>query len=216
MTRSIMLDPVTPVPNITRNAPSVNFRRILLDDAREKKEFDIGVSNVFWAIRASDGTATLSVHFNSQHANPLPVQNGLSMVGFTYNKIYITNTAQAGKWIDIIYFNDLDGRFNIQNFGGVFQSVELVVPATLTSTADVTIATVSTDSIIASNVNRKEVIIKNLSSTVTLRIGDSNTGATRGQPLEPLETLVLSTTAQVYGYNPDGAGSDVSVLEIEA
>lgn len=68
--------------------------------------------------------------------------------------------------------------------------------------------------IIAANANRQTLYITNLSVTNTLRVGSSNAGASRGQPVFPQQTIALvNFDGALYGY-ADGANIDVSIMEI--
>lgn len=93
--------------------------------------------------------------------------------------------------------------------------VTLTTPATIASTADVSLAATATTQIKAANTDRREIIISNLSTnTQTMRIGESSAGASRGVELAPGASITLQTTAAVYGYNPGGSAESVGVLEV--
>lgn len=93
--------------------------------------------------------------------------------------------------------------------------VSVIAPTGLSDVADVALAATATTLIAAANSTRREIIITNLSTdTQTLRIGTINAGAARGTPLAPGATLILSTTAAVYGYNPGAAPQSVAVSEV--
>ncbi|PRZ48007.1 hypothetical protein [Tritonibacter scottomollicae] len=64
------------------------------------------------------------------------------------------------------------------------------------------------------DLRRQELLLRNLSDTddVWLR-GDANTTA-GGHLLKASEGAVLSTSAAVYAYNPNGSGVDLSALSI--
>lgn len=69
--------------------------------------------------------------------------------------------------------------------------------------------------ILAQNLNRKSVILKNLSSMGAVWIGDSDvSGAGRGYPLNPNGEIELHTTAAIYAHNTSGIDCDVSILEV--
>lgn len=81
------------------------------------------------------------------------------------------------------------------------------------SVADVTLAATATTQILPTLTSRLCALICNKKgNTQTLRIGDSNAGATRGVELPPGATISIETTEAIYGYNPGGAGEDVNVV----
>jgi len=47
-----------------------------------------------------------------------------------------------------------------------------------------------------------------------VRIGTTGVAAATGYPLEPGETLVISTTAAISGYNADAAAQNIHVLPL--
>lgn len=88
--------------------------------------------------------------------------------------------------------------------------------STLSSAADDSIAATSTELVLASNTNRKEALITNLSSNAgNIRVGDSNAGASRGVEVSPGQTVTLSTTAAIYVYNEGTSAQSVGLLEVE-
>lgn len=127
-----------------------------------------------------------------------------------FKSVRIRNESGASNTIklQIGFTNIRDGRLGIT--GGIS-----IAPAdTLVTVADVSIATVTTALIVALNTDRRAVEVTNLSALVTLRIGDSNAGATRGAELAPGETRLFETSAALYGYNPSGAAVTVGVMEL--
>lgn len=97
----------------------------------------------------------------------------------------------------------------------IANDVDVSKGTTLATTADQSVTAASTELIAASDTTRRVVMVCNLSSSVTLRIGDSNAGAAQGQPLAPGLTLTLETTAAVYAYNPDAGAVSVAVTELK-
>ena len=70
------------------------------------------------------------------------------------------------------------------------------------------------DGIMGVDLNRREILLTNLDAATTLRIGCAAVNATTGQPLPPGATLVLSTTSDLYAYNPSAANVMISRTEI--
>lgn len=94
-------------------------------------------------------------------------------------------------------------------------TVDITRSATIDTTADVVMVAGALTPILAANTARRRALITNLAAGVeTLRIGDSvNTGAARGIPVAPGETITLETTAAISGWNPGVAAQNVAVLE---
>lgn len=94
-------------------------------------------------------------------------------------------------------------------------TVDITRSATIVTTADVSMLAGALTAIRPANTARRRVLITNLAAgAATLRIGDSvNTGAARGIPLAPGETITLETTAAISGWNPGGVAQSVAVLE---
>tara|TARA_R110002073_G_scaffold46499_3_gene126869 strand:+ start:4838 stop:5425 length:588 start_codon:yes stop_codon:yes gene_type:complete len=61
---------------------------------------------------------------------------------------------------------------------------------------------------------RKEVVLKNLSTTERVWIKNANTIGAVGMPLDGKEGLILTTTAAIYAYNPNGVDVQVAVLNL--
>lgn len=93
--------------------------------------------------------------------------------------------------------------------------VDVTRSASIVTTPDVVMAAGALTLILAANSARRRALITNLAAGVeTLRIGDAtNTGAARGIPVAPGETITLETTAAIGGWNPGGAPQNVAVLE---
>lgn len=104
------------------------------------------------------------------------------------------------------------GEFDIDEVrlaGGVM----LLGGVALAPTADVTLAPTAATLVKAANASRKEILITNLSTTVTLRVSGAAVGAAAGTPVGPGQTITLETQAAVHAYNPDAGAVDVAVNE---
>lgn len=85
-------------------------------------------------------------------------------------------------------------------------------PDVFDSIPDVSLAATATTLIAAAAAGQAELIVSNpVGNTQTFRIGDSGAGAANGLPLAPGITLVLTTSAAVYGYNPGAGAESVAV-----
>lgn len=89
------------------------------------------------------------------------------------------------------------------------------VSNTCDAVADISIPATSSAALVGANADRKELLITNLSNTVTIRVGSAGTvGASAGTPIFPLQTAVITTEAAVSAYNPGGAAVSVAVTEL--
>ena len=90
------------------------------------------------------------------------------------------------------------------------------IAGTITTITDVT--TGAAASVLAANLNRKQVIIQNLDATATndCRIGESTSiGSARGTRLLGGESVTLTTTAEIFAVAVTGTPA-ISITEIEA
>ena len=109
------------------------------------------------------------------------------------------------------------GNISVSNTVAVTGTVDVDEQsgATLVTTADDSIAATTTEQVLVANSLRKKAIIGNLSTNTDLiRVGDSNTGAARGQEVLPGGAIELETEAAIYVYNAKGSAQSVSIVEI--
>jgi len=86
----------------------------------------------------------------------------------------------------------------------------------LNTAADVVLVAGATTQIVGALSARLCVLIGNKKgNTQTMRIGDSNAGASRGSELPPGQSISIETTEAVYGYNPGGSNENVTVTWTE-
>lgn len=103
-----------------------------------------------------------------------------------------------------------DGR---GNFSAQTVNVTVQHANTLTPASDVVLAAGAATLIQSADATTIDTIIKNPATSVgAIRLGDSTVGATKGDVLDPGERALLTTTAAVYGYNPNASAVTVSVL----
>lgn len=91
-----------------------------------------------------------------------------------------------------------------------------IIPGSIfTGITDVTLTASTPTQIIASNTDRKKVIINSINSNVNIiRVGDSGVSASKGFELYPGETREIETTAAIYGYT-SGATQKITISEIK-
>lgn len=118
----------------------------------------------------------------------------------------------VNAWVDNDEFTPI--YVNILEQPPISVSATVNQSNTITPLADVSLTAVTPTVIVAANVNRKELLVKNPSSNAaSIRIGSATVGAAKGFELEPGESTILTTTAAVYGYS--APGETVSVTELE-
>lgn len=186
-----------------------------LSVARNLVEIPIG-GNVLWSMEATSRTAYLDVYLNDQLRDPIRYRLGLFIRGVPFSRIFVTNAAQAGETITLFYAVEEIGKIEIENPSLRFTEIDVTKASVFDSVADVTLGAAATTQILPANAARRSAIIGNLAGNAqVLRIADSNAGAARGQELQPGESITIDTTEAIYGYNPGGAGQDVSAIWTE-
>jgi hypothetical protein len=81
------------------------------------------------------------------------------------------------------------------------------------SIADMSLPATTKTQIVGENTARLCVLISSKKdNTATIRIGDSNTSASRGIELAPGQSISIETTEAVYGYNPAAVAVSVAVI----
>lgn len=133
--------------------------------------------------------------------------------GYTFSRVTIkTLVAQTVEFITSDQRQD-EGRDDV----AVTVSATIASGDNIVTAPDVSIAATSSGVIVAANANRLAVILKNLTSNAAIiRIGESGgVGAARGHPLDPGESISLSTKSAIYGYNTHSVAQSISVLEEE-
>jgi len=172
---------------------------------------DLNVTGNFYSV-ISTTAATLRVGLNDGGlAVAKKATKRYVPAGEEFQVVRIENVTAAPMTVvmEIGYGDYLDGEIQI---GG-----QVVVGGgdTLADQADVTVAATTTAQVLAANTARTEAWISNLSGAVTLRWGTSAAAAARGIPVAPGATVIISSSAAIYVYNPSASGVDVARLEIE-
>ena len=164
----------------------------------------LGVSGSFVRLKASTGALVFKAP--GSHVS-LAAGDYVRMAPFRAGQLRVQNL--SGSAVDCtVTIGDGDA--------GSTRDISLSVASTMTDAADVSIGAASTDLVLAANANRREAMISNLATnTQTMRIGTTNAGAARGVEIEPGQTIVLSTSAAIYAFNPGGGAETLGVLELE-
>jgi hypothetical protein len=189
---------------------------IYLDAARDLVCMEIGGTCV-WVQNASDLGANIDVRVNDQLRDPMNISQGFFIRGIPFSRIYVSNTAQAGKWITLFYTAEQEAKtVEISNPSSQFTSITVSKASVLDSLADVALAAGAQTQIVAGNAARRKIIIKNLAANpATLRIGDNGAAAANGHELAPGESIGLAVADAVYAWNPGVVAQSVSVVSTE-
>lgn len=107
--------------------------------------------------------------------------------------------------------NSITFNASLSGEAGKWSNLDISTPGTLVTTADVTLTAATKVTILAANSDRREALIQVDAAT---RIGDTNTGAARGVEVAAGGSIILDTTAEIFGYC--AAGGTATVTEIEA
>jgi len=75
--------------------------RLNLDTATTDKQFGL-IGNYFGIVNADAQTSLVTVKFNRQNVDPVPFSQGL-YCSRPFNQVFLSWTAQAGAYVDIIY-----------------------------------------------------------------------------------------------------------------
>lgn len=89
-------------------------RTLNLDNARTNHR--IAWRGSFVRIRRrSSSTAEINVKFNDAQGEAYPLKNGEGFDGVPFQELFITNTAQAGEWVELVIAGDYDnpGPFQV-------------------------------------------------------------------------------------------------------
>lgn len=203
--------PAQPSPGaFNLDAPDVRVIRIPLDAANVRRELNI-TGNCIWAVRASSPSAVMTLHFNQHEADGVPVNQGLAFRTPPFQRIYLENSAQAGQWIDLVYFvSQFD--FFVVNPGSIVSTVSVAKPTT-GANAQFSIAAATTTAVLAADATRQAAIIKN-EGTVPVRVAFNTATAisdTVGILLQPGESITLEGTLGINVRNLTGAGANATI-----
>ena len=77
----------------------------MLDTAKENHEIRLK-GTVFQVCDSNDSTATMDVQFGDNGGAAIPVYGGYAQHGFPFEKIFITHSAQASKYLVIAICTD--------------------------------------------------------------------------------------------------------------
>lgn len=171
----------------------------------------------FFRILECSGASALDVSVDDYDTYSVPVGVGIPVPG-GFSKMRVENHSGGPVTFTIGVGNGPidDGRFTSSgtvNVSGDVNATE-VIATTVPTTADKSVAATTKASVLAANASRKRVFVKALKANGgAVRVGDTNTGATRGVELQPGEGVDLPTTAEIFVYNTHTAACSVSLAE---
>lgn len=155
--------------------------RLNLDTATTDKQFGL-IGNYFGIINADSVSTAISVKFNKQSTDAMPFAQGL-YCSRPFNQVFLSWTAQAGAYVDIIYGAYATELLQIFDFRS--QNVSTTILADIlaelrgtTAAQGYNVVTLDANPkvVVASNTSRKSVILQaGLSNASTTYIGfDAN------------------------------------------
>ena len=174
-------------------SPSEEFvirkRKISLDNAAELDAEGISFTHLRVS-DTSDETANVQIIFANLDNPGITLQRGIRLENFAIRsaKVWFTNTAQPGKFVEIEYWGGPPvGPPRIVNEGLIID-VALSQGSTLDDPATVTVG-VAVVQLVAANSSRKAVRFHN-DGPATVYLGNSNVAVADGIPLEPSATWI--------------------------
>lgn len=125
-----------------------------------------------------------------------------------FETVVIRNPAGATNNIAF----DVAGGWVVDNRFAVLNDVSMAALTTIADAADVSCAPASQTQIVAANMARKSVTVKNLDAAQAVRIG-ADPGAAKGFRLDPGQHVTFDNAAEIKVYNPGSGAVVVSVTE---
>lgn len=226
-------------PEFGIDANAIQMRTIDLTVARVTPErFEIAGS-VLWAITATTQAALLNIALNDQQRAFMPFQAGTFIRGVRYSRFYVTNVAQPGQTVTLLYAAEGPGNIQIENPAAQFAVVALdaatiaaliagLNPVDLTAATIAALLARATDFIslpdlvlvgaaaavvvLPVNAARRAVLIGSINAnTAEIRIGDlAGVGGAEGLQLMPGDSLTLYTEQEVAGFVPGVANQTLT------
>lgn len=191
-------------------APAIRTLTLDISVARDKEEIEIG-GNFLWVSDATDNAANVNLAFTREAADQgILFKNGTRLSGLEFSRVFVTNSAQAGKTMTFVYaVEGVVTGLQIDNPAGDFSSVSLVRPTTIALPADISVAINTTDSTIAANANRSRLWIEaDINNADNLRVGPTGLVTdTRGLLLTPGAAVEIFQTGAFDVRNILGASA---------
>lgn len=208
--------PATPAAgDFNLDAPDVRRIRIPLDAAAVTPGREIPMTgNFLWAVRASSPSAEVIARVNHPWGDGIPVSEGLMVRTPNYQRVYFEHTAQAGEWIEILYFvSGID--FAVANPGAIVSTISVAKPTGGENTTLALVADTNTQ-VVAADATRRAVIIANEgAANVRVAWNPSTTplSATVGVLLAPGASITIEGTKRVDA-RAIGAAANINAMTI--
>jgi len=169
-------------------------------------------------LRLLSTTGVVKIGFNGDEAYELPAAVGVyAPDGFSQIRFVNPGTGSITIELAVGGAEITDDRLNVSGTIGVSSiatPVDLSKAATLTPTADITLAAAAATLIKAINLNRREIMITALAANGgAVRIAGATVAANIGLEIAPGQTVTLDTTAAIYGFSAL-ATDKVAIVEI--
>lgn len=182
-----------------------------LTNARDLARDEIG-GTALWCVTASSLTAYIDVYFNDQQRDPVRFRLGMFIRGTAFSRIYTSHAAQAGEYLTLLHVREeIVTKFEIANPAQNYNWVSIAKSQNFVSIADVACGAAATTLVLAANALRRTARVSNLAGNPsTIRVGDAAAGAAEGSPVIPGDFIELTTTDDIYVYNP-GIAQNVAI-----
>ena len=196
-------EPETPslegiAPPFASRANATRRLRIALDSAAVNREMP-ATGTWLYVVEASSRAALARVEFNEQRGDKFPIREGLFLSGLEFNVLWIENTAQAGEWLDILFGVETQGNVRIVNPTSAISSFELTKGTTFVTPLNASVG-VAAASVLAAFAGRREALLQSDAGNAgIIYVGhDATVGPGRGLRLDPGQSLVLSTSDDIF------------------
>ena len=192
---------------------AVRVVTIPMDAARTDQLWPVTSAWLF-CYQASNRSVYMDIKINDITSENVRIKKGC-FLPFSFNKLYVTNTAQAGEYLTLVL-----GRPNNPYIQPTISAMDAFhVGGVLTSIADVVCTNAGNPNLlIAQNLHRAELILKSSRLNIgpnPLRIGDGGAAAAEGIELDIGDTIILNTTSAIYAHNPNPGNQTVTIAYIE-
>lgn len=206
-------------------------KRVALDSARAKQQFSGIAGNFIWCQNSSAAGAECFISFkHEEDESLLKVSRGFFLAGVKFPKVFVTNTAQSGQYVDIVYgevdprqlrienigevFSTIEDILNIQNVEIVEQVLDVVQPNGARHPDKVTLVSGISDTLSAYAEDKRSMVIRTKTDAAGLVWigGDESIEDEQGVPLYPGDSISIDGRAQISGYQNTGVDVDVYIF----
>jgi hypothetical protein len=168
---------------------------------------------VLWVVNASSPTALARITIN-RVGDGIPVSLGFAMRTPPFNRIFVSNTAQAAQFLEVVYFRS-QFDFFVVNPSIASPTISVAKP-TSGANARIALAPGVNSALVNADATRRAVIVKN-EGPDQVRVAWNATPPTDslGIPLAAGESITLEGTPELDGrVAAAGVASAVNVITI--